>query len=361
MAMGVNDVWSSLDGGRTFSVATAAAAWTARADLAVAFFPGTNIVMIAGGANTGVGGTLNDSYVCQDGVGAVWTAASPLPTAAFSDAGMVALYDAASNPSGYSTVILAESSTSTIFASTTLGQSWQSVATQPWTSRYALTLTADADNFIYAAGGQNGDGNIYFSWNKAVSWAILSQAAYTAQWPQAVDYLYSHYSCQAIRYIPTTNTALPQLAHKQLIIYGGDGADGITASSITTVAAGTCTASSVTVVYGELLFPTTANCLQTGACAAQVVSSTAGVTAVSTGGTSPAVRTSSSGAVTSGVTATATSSSRQSVVTSSAPVVTSTSTPNLGPGASGASGVASSLPILALTALIAFVCLSSSL
>ena len=162
---GSNDVYVSMNNGQTFSLVTAAAAWTSRSDLSVAFFPGTNLVMIAGGATTGGGGTLNDIWVCQDGVGAVWTQATPLPTSAFSDAGMVALYDASATQK-YSTVVIAEASTSVVYTSTDFGTTWQAASSQPWTNRYANTLSADADNYIYAAGGQNGDGNVYFSWDK---------------------------------------------------------------------------------------------------------------------------------------------------------------------------------------------------
>ena len=409
--IGSNDVWSSTNNGQTFSQVTAAAAWTARADLAAAFLPGTNIVMIAGGANTAGAGTLNDTWVCQDGVGAVWTQATPLPTAAFSDAGFVALYDAPGTATA--TVVLAFGTT--IYTTNNLGQTWILVAPTPWPSRYANTLTADAESYLYAAGGQH-DGNIYFSWNKAVSWAVLQQSAFTSVWPAAVDYLFSQYNCQAIRYIPTTSAASPALAHKQLIIYGGDGAQGIAASALTTVPLGQCNTTQATVVYGEILFPASVTCLQGGSCASTQppVTSSSGAApagssaAARSAGSSPSAATSApagsavassaaaatsvvartsvvAGVSSSAVVTSAAAPTSAAVVTSapaptsaaaagtspvvrtgvsaatSATVVSATSAGTPQPAGSGAMAAASAMSLVGLVALVALVCMASSL
>ena len=247
---GANDVYLSTDNGHTFALVSANVSWTARSDFGFAFFPGTNTVMIAGGSNNGGGANLADIWVSQDGRGAVWTQVASLPgVGAYADCAMVALFDAAPPSTPYSTVIMAPSTSTSVWASTNLGQSWQAVGTQPWyPSRQNNQLTADADNYMYATGGF-ADGRLYFSWDKGATWTIIEQSASSA-YTNPVEYASSTNNCQFLRYVAATAS---MASHPQLVIYGG----GATIQTLNNATHGDCTRTGVEVVYGDVVFPTT--------------------------------------------------------------------------------------------------------
>ena len=251
-------MWSSSNNGASFSLATAAAPWTLRSDLSFAFLPGTNTVMIMGGANTGGGGTLTDCWYSSDGLGVAWTQATSVPVGPFSASPAVALYDASAGGQQYGTVLLAPSSSGSVWSSTNLGASWTAIAAIPWSSRSTSVMSADTNNFVYFTGGAGGngqaqDGTVWWSWNKGVSWAALAEAQYSSVWPNAVDFLGANNNCQSIRYVPGSG------AHFQLILYGG-------ASTITSVSTSSCTTSANNVIYADVLFPATVTCITGGAC-----------------------------------------------------------------------------------------------
>ena len=184
-------------------------------------------------------------------VAPVWTQAASLPgVGAYADCAMVALFDAAPPSTPYSTVIMAPSTSTSVWASTNLGQSWQAVGTQPWyPSRQNNQLTADADNYMYATGGY-ADGRLYFSWDKGVTWTVIEQSSNSA-FANPATYASSTRSCQSLRYVAATTASVA--SHPQLVYlrqWGGH-------YDLPQRSSGDCTRTGVEVVYGDVVFPTT--------------------------------------------------------------------------------------------------------
>ena len=201
--------------------ATGAAGWTARSDMSVAVYPGTNNVLMAGGSDVN-GNLLNDVWMSTDGTGATWTqttAAAPFPP--FSQGAIVALYDgtATSGTQSSATVVLFASSYPTynqyVWQSTNQGTAWTSVGVAPWSTRFTEKFVADAENNVYMVGGQSGDS--WWSSNKGVSWSQLRQVS-NAGYPSPVQLSAATYSCAGILYQPGSG---PQGYHRQLVVFSG--------------------------------------------------------------------------------------------------------------------------------------------
>ena len=132
--------------------ATLAAGWSARSDMSVAVYPGTNTVLLAGGSDVN-GNLLNDVWVSSDGTGATWTvatAAAPFPQ--FSQGAIVALYDgtATGGSQQSATVVLFASSYPTynqyVWQTTNGGSTWTTLGVAPWSTRFSEKFVADAEN-----------------------------------------------------------------------------------------------------------------------------------------------------------------------------------------------------------------------
>ena len=334
--LGSNDVFFSTNNGQSFALSTAAAQWSARTDFSTIVLPLTNTVMIVGGQlGTSAATALNDVYVSTDGQGKVWTAATAIPnTSGFLDAAAVALFDSSSfgGSQAHSTVLLAPSAATTnaIYASTDLGASWAVVSTQPWTYRQRNDLTADVEGYVYASGGAD-DGNVFFSWNKAVSWSVLQQLSTSTVWKNTVVYEYSHDNCQFLSYTP--NALSPNGYHKTLMIYGGGTATANTGViTVSTPSSNCVSTSSPYVVFGELLLPCEIACGYNGTCPSASVSCATAFAPVS----------SSSGAGSTGAAATSTTASAVTSVSAStaASAASAASSSSTGAAATSASSTA---------------------
>ena len=267
-----NDVYSSTNYGASFSY-VGQAAFSPRSDFASVVLPMTNTVLVIGGAYSPTGASsgtpLNDIWMCTDGQGKTWTqtsAAGPFPP--FQDAAIVALYDGqavnASNTQTYSTLLMYTGGYEAIFSSANLGQTW-STAAAPWSLRLHGMMTADLEGFVYFTGGAD-DGNLWFSWNKGVSWTNLNTAqnafgfnnnAAALLQPSSVYQNLNSYTgtvaqtgqCMALKY--TANPASPWGGwHKTLVIYGGANTIGVASRPSASCVEQTAD----NVLYAEIMF-----------------------------------------------------------------------------------------------------------
>lgn len=201
--------------------ATSAAGWTARSDMSVAVYPGSNTVLLAGGSDV-YGSLQNDVWITSDGSGAAWTratAAAPFPP--FSQAAIVALYDgtATGGTQQYATVLLFASSYPTynqyVWQTTNQGSVWSTVSVAPWSTRFSQKFVADAENNVFMVGGQSGDS--WWTSTKGVTWSQLRQVT-NAGYPSPVQLSAATYTCAGILYQPGSG---PQGYHRQLAVFSG--------------------------------------------------------------------------------------------------------------------------------------------
>ena len=271
----VNDVYYSQNSGQSFTY-SGQASFIGRSDFSTAVLPMTNTVVVVGGMYSATsaynGAPMNDVWVSSDGQGAVWrqaTAAGPFPQ--FTDGALVALYDgqAAGGPNPSSTLLLyvaTYETTQTIYSSTNVGQSWAALSVAPWSYRQMASFVADADGFVYFAGGAD-QGDVWFSWNGGVSWFNLATAGNgirngfggnqgfvnpSSLYHNLVQFIGvsgTTGNCMALRY--SYNTQSPSNYHKQLILYGG-----ATTIQVANRPSAACVQQTpVNVVYNELMFP----------------------------------------------------------------------------------------------------------
>ena len=267
-----NDIYGSTNNGSSFTY-LGLAGFSPRSDFATAVLPMTNTVVVIGGmySSTGAatGGYFNDVWCSSDGRGGSWaqiSAGGPFPP--FTDAAFTALYDGqavnSSSTQQYSTLVLYTGGYEDIFFSTNLGATWTTQAA-PWSFRVHGMFVADADNYLYFTGGAD-DGQVWFSWNKGVSWVNVNTAgnAFGFNNPNNNNFVPSQYymnvnqyvgvtaatgSCMALRY--TANPASPNGYHKQLILYGGA---NVLSTAIRPSAS--CVAQEANnVLYAEVMFP----------------------------------------------------------------------------------------------------------
>ena len=156
-----NDVYASTNYGVSFNYVTNAP-FMARSDFGCLTVPGTNAVLVVAGqyGGNGLGNTLADVWLNNDGQGLVWTLQfgngtySPL-WAPVQNPALVALYDGqavvGSGGQQYSTILLNTNGNDQIFMSTSLGASWTVVGLAPWSNRNRNVLVADMQNYVSTA------------------------------------------------------------------------------------------------------------------------------------------------------------------------------------------------------------------
>ena len=159
--------------------------------------------MQAGGGGNGLFGS-SDVYVSTNQAFG-WTY-YPGPFPAFLSGAMVALFDSAAVPGSgstatYSTLVLLVPGypATTTWVSTTGGVSWLQSSTCPWSinlelgSRKAMSMAVDADNHVFAVGGNTATADLWVSADKGVSWSQIPVSGST--------YAASYASCLGVRYV----------------------------------------------------------------------------------------------------------------------------------------------------------------
>ena len=213
---------------------------------------------------------MNDVWYSSDGNGAQWSVSTTAgPFSVFTDAAMVALYDAVGTNSATILLYVATyESTQNLWASNNLGQQWSVLASVPWSYRQKASFVADADNYVFFTGGSS-TGDVWFSWDAGRSWfnmntagngirngfgnngAFVNPAAvYGAN--NLVQYIQvqgTTGNCMALRY--SANSASPGGYHKQLVLYGGANTIGVASRP----SAACVQQQLVNVVYNEVMFP----------------------------------------------------------------------------------------------------------
>ena len=212
----------SADRGLTWSLVTAAAPWSARSDIVTAVQPGTNNVVMLGGANDNNGTDFADIWLSTDGSGAVWKRVNA-SAFAIADAEMTWLPDA-----GSGTIVLYDYITSQLLQSTNMGASFVAVAnlatiaaSQPGAVVPQSTgaLIFDGDSNLYLVGGGTTPA-FWFSADKGVTWKYLPQTNKTVTGFQDVVTLKEFsYSCLSVIY--SASTTAPSGYHRSLVLYGG--------------------------------------------------------------------------------------------------------------------------------------------
>ena len=173
------------------------------ARMAYAVLPFTNYIVQAGGGGNGLFGS-SDVYVSTNQAFG-WTY-YPGPFPAFLSGAMVALFDSAAVPGSgstatYSTLVLLVPGypATTTWVSTTGGVSWLQSSTCPWSinlelgSRKAMSMAVDADNHVFAVGGNTATADLWVSADKGVSWSQIPVSGST--------YAASYASCLGVRYV----------------------------------------------------------------------------------------------------------------------------------------------------------------
>jgi hypothetical protein len=242
----MNDVWSSTNGGATFTLATGQAPWRNRSDISVAVMPNSNnIVIIGGQASTG---GLNDCWLSSDGAGVLWTQRTTTPPfPPFQDAAFVSMYDGTST--AFATLVLYTGQNANVWSSTDAGSTWQPIAFAPWYIRQSAQFVADADNLLWFMGGNVATGDIWMSTDKGFTWAFIQQMTTSSVWPNVADYQSSQYSCLFTTYIP--NALSPNGYHKQLVLYGG-----MNSIQVSVQPASSCVQSITTnQVFADVMYP----------------------------------------------------------------------------------------------------------
>jgi len=217
-----NKVYASQDEGRTWTLSTPTAAWSARAWHASAAVPYTNIVVIAAGGSIDAVASTDNVYISMDGSGSLWMATTT--AAPFGDQltwpSMVAMYD--ETASSNATLIISGGGNedgimqNMVYVSTDLGATWPFIRAAEWDLRWLHTTLADLDNNVYVVGGQldrghegRFDNEVWMSTDKAQSWVQLD---FTNSVPAITE------PCVAMRYVVTEKVVV-----KQIIIYSGMG------------------------------------------------------------------------------------------------------------------------------------------
>ena len=234
-------VYFSSNGGSTWTLSTATAAFGARSNFAACVMPNTNTVYVVGGSLNNNSAALTDSsiFASYDGTGAMWTRVGRLPVATLAGT-CVFLYDNAATSSSYTaanSTLLVFTHTMRLYRSYTGGSSWDATPSQtsgtsagaltayitvPFATqydnsatRYQLEVVADYDHNLYATGGAGVyDNGLYFSGDLGLTWYRLRQANTV----NAGVFIQASTSCLALSYVAFGSTYT-----KQLTLYGGQG------------------------------------------------------------------------------------------------------------------------------------------
>ena len=249
----VNDVYSSMDNGQTFSLVTGGAQWSQRSDMSVAVMPGTNTVVMVGGQSAG---SVDDAdvWLCNDNAGLTWSRQTgTTPFSAFQNAAFTALYDGNSGATP-ATLVLYSGSNAYVWTSSNSGQTWTQASSSPapWQYRQRNQFVADADNYLYMTGGST-NGDVWMSTDKGATWAQVQQLTNSPTTPYAnvARYQQSQNACFFIRY--SANSQSPGNYHKQLILFGG--APSNAALQVAQQPAPSCVKTQFpTLVFGDILF-----------------------------------------------------------------------------------------------------------
>ena len=220
--MGDAAVYASLD---DFATIYRPGVQTTYARFAYTTLPYTNyIIQIGGNGNGLVGG--NAVWISTDQLGSWGVVNSSIPGPAppfpaFLSGNLVALYDSTAVPGvtstqAYSTVVLhvPTSPASQLYSSTDGAITWTRLSDAPWNinqetgQRKGMAWAVDADNRIYATGGNTASSHIWASTDKGMTWNIIVTSS------SSVTYAASYGSCLGVIY-PTGST-LPTL-----VLYSG--------------------------------------------------------------------------------------------------------------------------------------------
>ena len=219
--MGDAAIYVSLD---DFSTIYRPATQTTYARFAYATLPFTNyIIQVGGSANGLVGG--NQVWISQNQLGS-WGIVNqsipgpPAPFPPFTSGNLVALYDSVAVPSSgqtapFSTVVLHVPAypASQIWRSTDGAVTWTALSAAPWSinqetgQRKGMAWAVDANNIIYATGGNTASNHIWSSTDKGATWNIVTSSG-------SSSYAASYASCLGVIY-PAGSTA------PTLVLYSG--------------------------------------------------------------------------------------------------------------------------------------------
>ena len=254
-----NDVFISMDMGKTWALTLLSAPWTPRSDMAVAVMPGTNYVLMGGGQTNPNYANIGDFWISQDGMGQTWTKGSQTPPfGVFQDAAIVFMYDnsqVSSSSKAMSTLLINTGlidpvhNADSIYKSTDGGMTFTFVSTAPWTQRLRNNFVADFENNVFMSGGQGFLGDVWTSSDMGVTWTLMLQTPQSpGPYNNVFTYQGSQMNCMALRYF--ANSASPNQYHKQLVLFGGPNTIVVAQQS-----APECVArQAVNVVYGEIIY-----------------------------------------------------------------------------------------------------------
>ena len=256
-----SNVYSSVDGGQTFTLTSSSFPALILGQLVVV--PYTSTLLLVGGFNLSAGAASNAIYISTDGAAAVWTlqsaaTANVLPPS--TQAVALALYDSAvANPSLYSapnpTVLFftavpvsTTSALTSVYRSVDLGGSWSAPQTVPFSSEFVIAVSsataapsgalqtraymnivADLQSYVYSWGYSNAfnlesDPTVWLSTDKANTFAILqlNPSAWSGKSAALEAYAWQ-YGCSALQYSASTTTSSSSTQQRtpQLVNYGG--------------------------------------------------------------------------------------------------------------------------------------------
>ena len=190
-----------------------------RTQFAYCAVPYTNTAMIVGGIQFNTGAASNDVWMSSDGIAQNWTlvSAGNNTIVPFYGGAMVGLYDSSLASSAFSTpnstlVLVAGNQ---VYQSFNLGATWTRPGTAAWPvssigqPRNLASLAADHDNFLYYAGGTNLSPDVWFSFDKGLTWLQLGTTSALAS---GTNYAAAVGSCMAV-----TQTG----SSKTLVLYSG--------------------------------------------------------------------------------------------------------------------------------------------